>query len=109
MMSFCIPFLISNVQVLNSRLQSLDDIKNKNKDWVIATCQFWSGKLDILRNKHSQTLSKSKDDCNQLLMANNTKMTKLLTVKDSKMKKMMTTKDNEMKRRIIAKDNKINN
>jgi hypothetical protein len=32
MMSFHVSFLISNVQVLNFRLQASDDVKNKTKD-----------------------------------------------------------------------------
>jgi hypothetical protein len=109
----------SQATIGNNRLIDLElavhgkevDDKSNNlvpKDQVIAERQLWSGKLDLLRNKHSQTLMKSKDDCNLLVTANNAKMTKLMTVKDSKMKRMMTTKDNEMKRMIIAKDNKIN-
>ncbi len=93
----------SYYQVLYSELQALDVCKSETRDRVLAERQHMVKKVEIMKNHHSQILSRSQDASNLLLKTKDTETMKLLMAKDNDCNRLLFTKDKEMKRLMMEK------
>ena len=90
-------------QVLYSELQALDVCKSETRDYVLAECQQLVKKVEMMKNHHSQILTRSQDASNLILKTKDAETTKLLMAKDNDCNRLVFAKDKEMKRLMMEK------
>ena len=89
----------SYYQVLYSELQALDVCKSVCPCWTSTTDK----KVEMMKNHHSQILSRSQDASNLLLKTKDVETIKLLMAKDNDCTRLLFAKDKEMKRLMMEK------
>jgi hypothetical protein len=77
--------------------------KSEMRDRVLAEHRQLVKKIEMMKNHHSQILSRSQDASNLLLKTKDVETIKLLMAKDNDCTRLLFAKDKEMKRLMMEK------
>ncbi len=77
--------------------------KSETRDCVLAERQQLVKKVEMMKNHHSQILTRSQDASNLILKTKDAETTKLLMAKDNDCNRLVFAKDKEMKRLMMEK------